>query len=52
MGTPETIQAFEDILSDLPVVEIHQFANKIRSGIANPWEPIRYPNEYCVYSIF
>lgn len=35
----ETIQVFEDILSDLPVVEIHQFANKICSGITIPGDP-------------
>ena len=33
MGTPETIQVFEDILGDLPVVEIYQYANKVRSGL-------------------
>ena len=40
MGTPETIQVFEEILSDQPAVEIHKFARKIRNGIAIYGNPI------------
>ena len=40
MVTPEIIQVFKDILSDLPAVEIHKFASKIRYGIAIYGNPI------------
>lgn len=40
MGTPETIQVFEEILSDQPAVEIPKFARKIRNGIAIYRNPI------------
>ena len=53
MVTPEIIQVFKDILSDLPAVEIHKFASKIRYGIAiYGREPNRYPHKHCVHSIF
>ena len=40
IGTPETIQVFENILSDLPDFEIRPLANKIRSANAIPGNPL------------
>lgn len=40
MVTPEIIQVFKDILTDLPAVEIHKLASKIRYGIAIYGNPI------------
>ena len=39
IGIPEANQVFENILSDLSVIKIYQFANKVRSGIAIPGNP-------------
>ena len=39
IGTPAATRVFEDILSDLPVIKIYLFANKVHSGIAISWNP-------------
>ena len=39
IGTAAATRVFENILSDLPVIKIYQFANKVHSGIATPWNP-------------